>query len=196
MSQNQSIAAVGSITGQNPISTGKAASFATGHGQVRSPEQPAGLWSRVTAFSRSAGLARSTTLIGRAFFSAIFLMSVAGHFKSATIGYAAHQGVPFAGFLVPASGLLALAGGLSVLLGYRAKIGAGLLVLFLVPVTLMMHNFWTVSDPMMRQMQMAMFMKNVALLGAALLVFNAGPGAVSLDARREAKSAGTNTDNA
>jgi putative oxidoreductase len=89
-----------------------------------------------------------------------------------------------ASILVPLSGVLALAGGLSILLGYRAKIGAWVIALFLVPVTLMMHKFWGISDPMMAQMQMAMFMKNVSMLGAALLISQLGAGPFSLDARR------------
>jgi len=89
-----------------------------------------------------------------------------------------------AGLLVPASGILALVGGLSILLGYRAKMGAWLLVLFLVPVTVMMHNFWAVKDPMMAQMQMAMFLKNVTMLGGALLISQLGAGPWSFDARR------------
>jgi putative oxidoreductase len=63
-------------------------------------------------------------------------------------------------------------------------VGAWLLVLFLVPVTLMMHNFWAVKNPMMAQMQMAMFLKNVTMLGGALLISQFGAGGLSLDARR------------
>ena len=85
--------------------------------------------------------------------------------------------------------MIALAGGLSVLLGFRAKIGAWLLVLFLVPVTVMMHNFWAVQDPMMRGMQQAMFMKNLSMLGAALLISHFGAGPLSFDARRAGKTA-------
>jgi putative oxidoreductase len=121
-------------------------------------------------------------LLGRIFFSAIFLQSVLNHFSQKTISYAASQGVPFASFLVPASGILALLGALSVVLGYKAKIGAWLLVLFLVPVTMMMHNFWAVADPMMAQMQMGMFMKNISMLGCALMITYFGSGPVSLDA--------------
>ena len=124
-------------------------------------------------------------LIGRFLFSAIFLMSSFGHFSAKTIGYAASQGVLFAQIAVPASGLLALAGGLSILFGYRAKIGAWLLVLFLVPVTFMMHRFWGISDPQAAQMQMIMFMKNISMLGAALLLTQFGAGQASLDARRQ-----------
>ena len=86
---------------------------------------------------------------------------------------------------MPLSGLLASAGGLSILLGYRARLGAALVVLFLVPVTLAMHRFWGVPDPMMAQMQQAMFMKNFAMLGGVLLVSYFGAGPFSFDARRE-----------
>jgi putative oxidoreductase len=122
-------------------------------------------------------------LLGRLFFVLVFVMSGPRHFLSQTIGYAASQGVPLASITVPISGVLALAGGLSVLLGYRAKLGAWLIVLFLVGVTPMMHKFWAVTDPMMQQMQMIMFMKNVSMLGGALLISQLGSGPWSLDAR-------------
>ena len=72
--------------------------------------------------------------------------------------------------LVPLSGIIAALGGLSVALGYRARWGAWLLVVFLVPVTFMMHAFWKETDPQAAQMQMANFAKNLSLLGAALFV--------------------------
>jgi putative oxidoreductase len=88
-----------------------------------------------------------------------------------------------ASIAVPVSGLIALLGGLSILLGYRAKIGAWLLVLFLVGVTPMLHKFWGISDPMVAQMQMVNFMKNVSMLGGALLITQFGSGPWSLDTR-------------
>jgi putative oxidoreductase len=100
---------------------------------------------------------------------------------SQTIAFAASQGVPLASIAVPLSGILALAGGLSILLGYRARIGAWLIALFLVAVTPMMHKFWVVTDPMMYQMQFVMFMKNVSMIGAALLITQVGSGPWSLD---------------
>ena len=124
------------------------------------------------------------TIAGRILFSAIFIMSGFLHFSQQEIGYAAQAGVPMARLLVPASGILALLGGLSILLGYRAKLGAWLLVIFLVPVTVMMHNFWAVKDPMMAQMQMAMFLKNMTMLGGALLISQLGAGPWSVDARQ------------
>jgi putative oxidoreductase len=126
----------------------------------------------------------TVVLLGRFLFALIFLMAAPNHFAKQTIAYAASQGVPLAAIAVPLSGVIALAGGLSILLGYHAKIGAWLVVLFLVPVTLMMHKFWTVQDPMMFQMQMVMFMKNLAILGGALLISQLGAGPLSLDARR------------
>jgi putative oxidoreductase len=130
---------------------------------------------------------RYIVLAGRVFYSAIFLMTFT-HFSPQAIGFAAQQGVPAAGLLVPLSGVIAMAGALSVLLGYRARIGAWLLVLFLVPVTLTLHNFWAVADPMMHQMQQAMFMKNLSMLGAALLISYFGAGPLSLDARRSRRA--------
>ena len=126
----------------------------------------------------------ATVLLGRFLYVLIFLMAAPSHFSKRTIAYAATQGAPLASLAVPLSGIIALAGGLSILLGYRAKIGAWLIVLFLVPVTLIMHRFWTVHDPVMAQTQMVMLMKNLAILGGALLISQFGAGPLSLDARR------------
>jgi putative oxidoreductase len=123
-------------------------------------------------------------LIGRVFFSLIFLQTAFNHFSKETISYAASQNVPLASLLVPASGILAIIGGASIVLGYKARLGAWLIVLFLVPVTIMMHNFWTLTDPMMRQMQMAMFMKNISMLGGALLITYFGSGPLSIDTQK------------
>lgn len=143
------------------------------------------LISQSQAEARESAISPSIVLAGRVLFSLIFLVAGLFHFTHQDIAYAAATGVPMPGLLVPASGILAVAGGLSILLGYRAKLGAWLLVIFLVPVTLVMHNFWAVKDPMMAQMQMAMFMKNLSMLGGALLISQFGPGPLSLDARKE-----------
>jgi putative oxidoreductase len=124
-------------------------------------------------------------LLGRFLFAAIFVMSGPRHFMSQTIAYAASQGVPMASIAVPFSGVLALVGGLSILLGYRAKIGAWLIALFLVLITPMMHKFWGVADPMTQQIQMIMFFKNASMLGAALVITQLGSGPWSLDSRKK-----------
>ena len=126
--------------------------------------------------------------LGRALFSAIFIVAGFGHFSAGSIGYAASQGLPLASILVPLSGILAILGGLSILFGLHARLGAWLLVLFLLPVTLTMHAFWVIDDPAARAMQQGMFMKNVAMLGGALLIAHFGAGPISLDARRQRRA--------
>ncbi len=121
--------------------------------------------------------------VGRLLFSAIFVMSGYTHFNPGMAAYAASAGVPMANVLVPAAGVLAALGGLSVLLGWRARVGAAMLVVFLVPVTLTIHAFWAAKDAMTFQMQLTNFMKNTGLLGGALLIAHLGPGPFSLDAR-------------
>jgi putative oxidoreductase len=120
-------------------------------------------------------------LLGRALYSWIFISSVMGHFSPHTIEYVAGKGVPMAAVLVPLAGAMALVGGLSILIGYRARWGAWLLVLFLVPVTLVMHKFWGIEEPMTAQMQKIMFMKNLSMLGGALLIAYFGSGPLSVD---------------
>lgn len=122
------------------------------------------------------------SLFGRQLFSIIFILSSASHFKPPTVAYAAHHGVPLAGLLVPLSGVVALVGGLSVLLGYQTRLGASLLTLFLIPVTLVMHNFWATPDTTAFQVERALFLRNVALLGGALFIGYFGGGPLSLDA--------------
>jgi len=127
---------------------------------------------------------RYTVPLGRLFLVGPFLLTPLTHFSAQGIGYAAHQGVPLAGALVPLSGVIAVVGAISVLFGYYARAGAWLLVVFLVPVTLAMHNFWAVADPMAAKLQEAMFIKNLSMLGGALLVAHFGAGPVSVDAAR------------
>ena len=126
--------------------------------------------------------ARYLALVGRQLFSVIFIIASAGHFTPGTIALAAEHGVPLASLLVPVSGLIALAGGLSVLFGYRARLGGALLVVFLVPVTFTMHNFWAAADAATFRLELALFLRNIVLLCCALLVTRVGAGSLSLDA--------------
>jgi putative oxidoreductase len=137
------------------------------------------------SFAQAPAIAGPIVLLGRLLFALIFLLSGPNHFTSQTIAYAASQGVPLASLAVPVSGILALLGGLSIAIGYRARVGAWLIALFLVAVTPLMHKFWAVSDPMMHLMQFVMFMKNLSMLGAALLISQLGAGPWSLDARKK-----------
>lgn len=123
-------------------------------------------------------------LAGRIIFSLHFLMAAPFHFSTNAIGYAASQGVPMAGVLVPLSGIIALIGALSIVLGYKTKPGAWLLIAFLIPVNFMMHPFWNITDAMQQQSMMAFFMKDLSMTGAALLLAYWGAGPVSLDERK------------
>jgi putative oxidoreductase len=143
------------------------------------------LSARSQSLSLSHEVAAPVVLLGRFLFVLIFVLASPNHFASKTIAYAASQGVPLASIAVPLSGVLVLAGGLSILLGYRAKIGAWLLVLFLAGVTPMMHNFWAVTDPVMHQMQFILFLKNLSMMGGALLITQLGAGPWSFDALRK-----------
>ena len=118
---------------------------------------------------------------GRILFALIFVTAAPRHFTHEGIQHAADLGVPLASLLVPFSGLMALAGGLSVAVGYKAKGGAWLLVGFLIPVTLMMHAFWKLQDSSMIHVQQAMLAKNLSMLGAALLLTQFGAGPMSFD---------------
>ncbi|MCW3128252.1 MAG: hypothetical protein JWO03_3910 [Bacteroidetes bacterium] len=126
-------------------------------------------------------------LMGRILFASIFLMTARTHFSGQAVAYASAAGVPDAAWLVPISGVIAILGGLSIILGYKAKIGAILILIFLIPVTYYMHAFWKQTDPMQMQMQMGNFIKNLSLMGTALLIVYFGSGPWSLDAKRPPK---------
>jgi len=121
-------------------------------------------------------------LIGRILFGLIFILAAPRHFSAEGIQHAADLGVPMAGLLVPLSGVMSFVGGLSIALGYKASLGAWLLVAFLAPVTFMMHAFWKQADPIAAHTQQAMFAKNLAMLGAVLLITQLGSGPFSLGA--------------
>src|SRR6202451_290718 len=88
--------------------------------------------SQAASFSVASG---PIVLLCRCLFALIFIMSGPRHFMSSTIAYAAAQGAPMASIAVPFSGLLAILGGLSILLGFRARFGAWFVVLFLLGIT-------------------------------------------------------------
>ncbi len=119
-------------------------------------------------------------IIGRVLFSLLFIFSALGHFKPETIAFASSKGVPFASFVVPFSGVMELVGGISILVGYEARIGAWLIVLFMVPVTFVFHQFWKARDPMQKQLEIAMFLKNISIMGAALILTYFGSGHFSI----------------
>ena len=79
--------------------------------------------------------------------------------------------------------MLAIVGGLRVLLGFKARFGALLLIVFLIPVTLIMGRFWELADAQATMMQRIHFLKNVSVLGGAMILAYFGAGPISIDAR-------------
>jgi putative oxidoreductase len=140
--------------------------------------------------SSGQGLWGPIVLLGRICFALVFIIGTMGHFNGQDLPYAIQAGVPMAKIMVPLAGAIAVLGGLSILFGYKAKLGAWLIVLFLVPVTLMMHNFWAVTGAA-HMMQMTNFEKNLSMLGGAFLISQFGAGPWSLDALATSKRSAT-----
>jgi uncharacterized membrane protein YphA (DoxX/SURF4 family) len=111
-------------------------------------------------------------LVGRLLFGGLFLYNGINHFqnRAAMTGYAAYKGVPMPSLAIIGSGLWLVICGLSVILGLRPDVGLLMSVIFLAGVTPVMHNSWTASDPNARLADSINFQKNMALLGAALVM--------------------------
>ncbi len=112
-------------------------------------------------------------LVARILLSWMFLQSAYAHLTQVKPmgAYAKSAGVPLPEVAVAGTGVMLLAGGLSLLLGFHPRIGAGLLFIFLVVVAFWMHAFWRVTDPMQRGAQRAQFWKNITIAGAMLWIF-------------------------
>ncbi|PIW36533.1 MAG: DoxX family protein [Candidatus Kerfeldbacteria bacterium CG15_BIG_FIL_POST_REV_8_21_14_020_45_12] len=111
-------------------------------------------------------------VIGRVLFGGFFLVSGMNHFMKINdmAAYAQMKKVPMAKFSVMLTGLLLIVGGLSVVFNYEIHYGYALLVIFLVPTTFIMHQFWAVKEDKQQMMvEMTSFMKNIALLGAVVM---------------------------
>jgi putative oxidoreductase len=124
------------------------------------------------------------SLIGRVSVASIFLISGLGKMTSfdSTARFMSAEGLRFVPVLLVLAIVIEVSGALSLLLGYKTRVGALWLIAYLVPTTLVFHDFWTFLGPD-RQMQMVHFMKNVAILGGLLVIHAFGPGPVSVDAR-------------
>ena len=125
--------------------------------------------------------------IGRLIVGAYYLYNGINHFLrlSQLAAYAKSKGVSAPEIAVAGSGLLLLLAGITLLLGYEPKIGVAALVLFFVPVTFLMHNFWAVPAEQ-KMMEAVQFSKNLALLGSALMFLKIPrPWSLSLDRKKK-----------
>ncbi len=129
-------------------------------------------------------------LIGRLLIVAIFLLAAVGQKIpkfSDTAAYMASEGIPVPKIMLVGAILFLIAGGLSVAAGFKARIGATLLLIFLLLATYYFHDFWTMEDPVAKQEQMIQFMKNASMMGAMLVIIAHGPGLMSIDGRMTAR---------
>jgi uncharacterized membrane protein YphA (DoxX/SURF4 family) len=113
-------------------------------------------------------------LIGRILFGLLFVVSgLTVHFSRQGVEYARAYNAPAPELMVPLSGAAIVVGGAMVILGIWADLGALIVGAFAISIAPIMHAYWKEEDPQMKAVQQAQFMKNVALAGAALIVFYA-----------------------
>ncbi len=124
------------------------------------------------------------SVISRIMIAAIFVMSALGNKIpnfSGVAAYMASEGVPAPRFLLIGGIVFLILGGISVITGYQGRVGAVLLLVFLVLATYFFHDFWN-FDGDAKQQQMIQFLKNVSLMGTMLFLIVNGPGAGSWSA--------------
>jgi putative oxidoreductase len=123
------------------------------------------------------------TVLGRVLLSTIFLMSAVGnkipHFNDVA-KVMESAGIPAPQLLLVGAIVFLLTGSLSVIVGYKARIGATLLFIFLVLATYYFHAFWNLEGKA-QQEQMIQFMKNLSMMGAMLFIMANGSGPMSVD---------------
>jgi len=128
--------------------------------------------------------ANPTLFLGRVFLALLFVVSGIGKITgyAGTAAVMASKGLPMVDILLPLTIAVELGGGLLLALGWKARWAAAALFLFLIPTTLIFHQFWGI-DPKLVQMQKIHFLKNVAIMGGMLMVLANGAGAWSIDRR-------------
>lgn len=132
-----------------------------------------------TTPAASSHLARNTAeLIGRILLVTLFIISGLGKISAydATAGYMASMGVP--SLALPVVIALEVLGSLAIILGFKTRLVAALLAGFTLATGVIFHNNF--AD----QIQMIMFLKNVSIAGAFLILVAHGAGAFSIDAKR------------
>ncbi|OGI72925.1 DoxX family protein [Candidatus Nomurabacteria bacterium RIFCSPHIGHO2_02_FULL_41_18] len=122
-------------------------------------------------------------ILGRIILGGFFLKNGINHLKNSKglAGYAESKGVPAPKLSVLVTGIMLLLGGLGILLGVYVEFAVLLLVLFLLGTIAKMHAYWTVEDPMAKMTENVNFYKNLALIGALLMLLSIpAPWAMSL----------------
>ncbi|MEO0543094.1 MAG: DoxX family membrane protein [Pseudomonadota bacterium] len=120
---------------------------------------------------------RNLTLAARFLFTSLFFLSGVTHFTNIPYYVSLMPDfVPYPVFLIFVSGAVELIGAAMILLNWRPKLGGWLLVMFLIPVTLVVHGYELLAetDPVLWALQQAHFLKGFSLMGAALLITQLG----------------------
>jgi putative oxidoreductase len=115
---------------------------------------------------------RALFVLGRVMFGGFFAYNGVNHFlnQKSMSQYGGAKGVPAAEAAIQATGAMLLAGGVSILAGVKPRQGLAAVIAFLIPVTLQVHRFWDEQDPIKRMNELTHFSKNLALMGAALML--------------------------
>ena len=121
--------------------------------------------------------------IGRISFALVFLATGVSDFWDSTISYAGSQGISLPDLFIPLSGMFSILGALFILFGYKAKLGAWLIMLFVLPIAFMTDKFWLAPNPQQMAVQMNDFIKDLSMLSGALLFAYFGAGPLSFDAK-------------
>lgn len=120
-------------------------------------------------------------LIGRILIAQLFIYF--GYTKiigfAGTTGYIASKGLPLPQLLTLLTIVIEVGGGLMILVGYRARLAAAVLFLWMIPVSFLFHNYWSMEGPAVMANQVN-FQKNLALMGAMFFIYAFGPGRYSL----------------
>lgn len=124
-------------------------------------------------------------LMGRMLLAHVFIVAAILKLSnfSGTAAFMSSVGVPAAPLLLAASLPIELAGGLMIVVGWKARWAAAALAVWLVVVTPLFHAFWGLEPARMAD-QLNHFMKNASILGGLLLVVAKGAGSLSVDERR------------
>lgn len=129
---------------------------------------------------------RFMPLLGRILISVIFLLS--GIVKvmnfSGMVAFMASKGMPIPNVMIAGALVVEILGALCLITGFQTRIASLIMFLYLIPTTLMFHNFWTMQGAMRTDNQVN-FLKNLAIMGGLLMVASYGPGRLSVDASRK-----------
>ena len=111
-------------------------------------------------------------VLGRVLLGGYFVMSGYSHFKNVKMlaGYAQSKGVPMPSAAVLLTGFMRIVGGLGIFFGVYIELSVLLLAVFLIVTSFSMHQYWKVTDQMAKMSESVNFKKNMALLGAIIML--------------------------